>query len=92
MMKFIKSLLVLETALFFVLQKAQRLPQWMDRLPLLIWSKIFFNGKSYFPHRTILKEEVLLKEIKNQGFELIKKQTSSQSGYPDTFVGLFRLT
>lgn len=49
-----------------------------------------FNGKSYFPHRTIMKKENLLKEVCGHGFELVKELTLNQARQPDTFIAIFR--
>ena len=49
-----------------------------------------FNGKSYFPHRTIMKKENLLKEIADQGFALVKELTLNQAGQCDTFIAILR--
>jgi hypothetical protein len=51
----------------------------------------FFSGKSYFPHRTILKKQGLLKEIDEAGFTIIKFQVHSEPGNPDNFIALLKL-
>jgi 2-polyprenyl-3-methyl-5-hydroxy-6-metoxy-1,4-benzoquinol methylase len=51
-----------------------------------------FKGKSYFPHRTIMKEEHLLNEVEKHGFELMEKIIISEQGQPNTLIGLFRVS
>lgn len=49
-----------------------------------------FNGKSYFPHRSILKEPSLLKEFKLAGFEVITHEIDSTEGQPHTYKALLK--
>ncbi len=56
----------------------------------IIESRKTFNGKSYFPHRTIKSIEALKAEISEAGFEIISSHVVCQVGEPGNFVGLLR--
>ncbi len=47
------------------------------------------NGKSYFPHRTLLSEEMQLREFTENGFEVINMEITSGDGV-SCMVGLIR--
>lgn len=47
-----------------------------------------FNGKSYFPHRTLLRLDNLLLEIASADFEVLCSSVISSKGEPDNFIAL----
>jgi cyclopropane fatty-acyl-phospholipid synthase-like methyltransferase len=52
--------------------------------------RILFEGKSYFPHRSILGVGNLLSEIQMAGLEVVSTTIVSNPGDPDNFIGLLR--
>lgn len=50
-----------------------------------------FNGKSYFPHRTIKNLSDLKDEINEAGFQIVCSQLVSEKGDPDNFIALLKL-
>ena len=50
-----------------------------------------FDGKSYFPHRTILKLDNLLKEIEEAGLSVVCSSIVTSLGDVDNFMALLRL-
>ena len=53
--------------------------------------RILFDGKSYFPHRTILKQDNLLKEIEAAGLSIVCSSILASPGDVDNFIALLRL-
>lgn len=53
--------------------------------------RILFDGKSYFPHRTILKQDNLLKEIEAAGLSIVCSSIVASPGDVDNFIALLRL-
>jgi SAM-dependent methyltransferase len=52
--------------------------------------RMLFEGKSYFPHRSILSLDNLLSEIETAGLEVISSTVISNIGDPDNFIALLR--
>lgn len=50
------------------------------------------NGKSYFPHRTILTEEKQIKEFHANGFKVIEQQRVKDSDGGNDLVALLKMT
>ena len=48
----------------------------------------FFNGKSYFPHRTLILLDNLLLEIATADFKVLCSSVISRKGEPDNFIAL----
>lgn len=53
--------------------------------------RISFDEKSYFPHRTILKQDNLLKEIEAAGLSIVCSSVIASPGDVDNFIALLRL-
>ncbi len=52
--------------------------------------RILFEGKSYFPHRSILGLGNLLSEIQMAGLKVVSTTIVSNPGDPDNFIALLR--
>lgn len=53
--------------------------------------RVSFDGKSYFPHRTIRKLDNLLKEIETAGLSVVCSSVVASPGDVDNFIALLRL-
>ncbi len=53
--------------------------------------RVLIENESYFPHRTILTEENLLKEINSAGFSVVCSNVISNPGEVNNFIALLKL-
>ena len=56
----------------------------------IVNGRMSFNGKSYFPHRTIMHLNNLLAEIQSADFKVLCSSVISNKGEPDNFIALLR--
>lgn len=58
---------------------------WSTGFPEIVYGRKSVGSNSYFPHRTIVAEEVFKKELQDVGFKIIHQKVTCQEGDPSTW-------